>query len=355
MKKGERMDLVSIIVPIYNVEPYIDKCIQSILNQTYKAFELLLIDDGSTDRCPEICDKYAKMDSRIKTFHKTNGGLVSARKFGLSNAVGEYITYVDGDDWIDCDLLELTITKIKENNADILIYGYKEGTEQEQNNVENKIESGVYKGKNLCKLYEKMLYTGLFYEAGIIPAAWNKIYKKSVLYSRQMDVPNELRMGEDAAFTYLTMLDSSCICIANEIKSYNYRMVPRSMSRTFDKEYFVRLDLYYQMLDNKIKELHLISWKNLQYYWSFLILLGFSQLMSCRSVYGIADTLKMAKKIFDECNMIKSIAYDEVINLPFIKKMQIYCVKKKKFGIFLCIHIYEMIRKVIYQKFKEVV
>lgn len=101
----------SVIVPIYNVEKYLRKCIDSILKQTYRNFELILVDDGSPDECPNICDEYAKNDKRIKVIHKENEGLVAARNTGIKEAVGDYICYVDGDDWISEVLLETVLEK----------------------------------------------------------------------------------------------------------------------------------------------------------------------------------------------------------------------------------------------------
>lgn len=116
--------MLSIIVPIYKIEDYLPQCIESILAQNYFEFELILVDDGSPDGCPGICDDYTKRDSRIKVLHKANGGLVSARKAGLQIAQGEYIGYVDGDDWIESDFYERLMEKAEENNADIVASGF---------------------------------------------------------------------------------------------------------------------------------------------------------------------------------------------------------------------------------------
>ena len=100
------MSLISVIVPIYNVEKYLDKCIESIVNQTYKNLEIILVDDESPDNCPEICDKWAERDSRIKVIHKENGGAGSARNAGIEASSGEWIGFVDGDDWIEPNMYE---------------------------------------------------------------------------------------------------------------------------------------------------------------------------------------------------------------------------------------------------------
>lgn len=98
--------MISIIVPVYNVEKYLERCIESIVNQTYKDIEIILVDDGSPDNCPVICDRYAEKDNRIKVIHKQNGGLINARKSGLEIAQGDYIGFVDSDDWIEPEMYE---------------------------------------------------------------------------------------------------------------------------------------------------------------------------------------------------------------------------------------------------------
>lgn len=124
MLKEKDMKL-SVIVPVYNVETYLNRCIDSIINQTYKNLEIILVDDGSTDKSGKICDKYAAIDSRIKVIHKKNGGLVSARKYGVMNATGDYITDVDSDDWIENQAFSYMIEKLSQYNPDMLVLGHK--------------------------------------------------------------------------------------------------------------------------------------------------------------------------------------------------------------------------------------
>lgn len=119
------MSLISVIVPIYNVEKYLDKCIESIVNQTYKNLEIILVDDGSPDNCPEICDKWAEKDNRIKVVHKENGGAGSARNAGLEASSGEWIGFVDGDDSIDEDFYEALLDKSNDGYYDVVACGFK--------------------------------------------------------------------------------------------------------------------------------------------------------------------------------------------------------------------------------------
>ena len=116
--------LISIVVPVYNVESYLDRCVSSIVHQTYSNLEILLIDDGSPDRCPQMCDEWAKKDSRIKVIHKQNAGLGMARNTGIEHAMGEYICFFDSDDYVAEDLIEKTYRTIAQTQADIVLYGY---------------------------------------------------------------------------------------------------------------------------------------------------------------------------------------------------------------------------------------
>ena len=148
--------MISIIVPVYKVEPYIHQCIRSILNQTYRDIEILLIDDGSTDKCGEICEEYARIDSRIQVFHTENKGLSAARNLGLMEAKGEYIGFVDSDDWIEPDMYESLLRQLGESEADISackIWDEYQGNQQQSG---NRIQNAVYRGAEaVCALVFK--------------------------------------------------------------------------------------------------------------------------------------------------------------------------------------------------------
>ena len=117
-------ELISVIVPIYNIDRYVGICIESIIKQTYDNLEIILVDDGSTDKSPVICDLYATKDNRIKVIHKPNGGLVSARKAGVQNATGKFVGYVDGDDYVEPTFFESLYNAITRYDADVAISGY---------------------------------------------------------------------------------------------------------------------------------------------------------------------------------------------------------------------------------------
>lgn len=142
--------MISVIVPVYKVERYIHQCIVSILNQTYQDLEILLIDDGSPDKCGEICKEYAKKDSRIKVFHTENHGLSAARNVGLQIAKGEYIGFVDSDDWIEPDMFEILLRRLEETGADISVCEiWREDVEERHPG--KSVRNAVYTGTDAIK------------------------------------------------------------------------------------------------------------------------------------------------------------------------------------------------------------
>lgn len=225
-KKPE--ELISVIVPIYMIEQYLGVCIESILNQTYTNLEIILVDDGSKDLCPEICDLYAKKDSRIKVIHKDNGGLVSARKAGIQIASGQYIGYVDGDDWIEKEFYESMYCAIKASEADMVCAGYTRELFDKSEQFLNICSSGGYHDENLKHIYDSMISEGSFYRPGIYTYVWNKLFKRELLYLVQMNVDNRISIGEDAAVTYPALLKCNRICITDNT-AYHYRQHNSSM------------------------------------------------------------------------------------------------------------------------------
>ena len=225
--------LISVIVPIYGIEKYLTKCIESIISQTYKNLEIILVNDGSPDNSAKICDKYTKIDERIKVIHKENGGLVSARKAGLLASTGEYIAYVDGDDWIEPKMYQSLMSLILKYNTDVVIAGHKVELENSAIDImKNTLPCGLYKAKDLqTKLYPKMLNTGLFSQFGIYSYLWNKLFKKSVIYDAQMCIDNDIFMGEDAACLYPALLNAKSIYITDSTH-YHYIQHTNSMVKT---------------------------------------------------------------------------------------------------------------------------
>ncbi len=221
--------MISVIVPIYNVKDYLIPCIESIINQTFTDLEIILVDDGSTDGCSEICDKYQEIDSRILVIHKENEGLVSARKAGLKAAHGSYIAYVDGDDWIEPIMYEHMYQELCRQDVDIVMCGRYEDTGKISREVFHGIPEGRYGKEELINyVYPQMIVGDDFYEWMIFPGLWDKLFRQKCVEMFQYMVDNRITMGEDAACTYPCLLNADSIYIIHQCL-YHYRQTTSSM------------------------------------------------------------------------------------------------------------------------------
>lgn len=230
--------LFSIVVPVYGVKDYISQCIDSVQMQTFKDFELILVDDGSTDGSGKICDTYAKNDSRIKVLHKENGGLVSARKAGAKEATGEYIICLDGDDFLGNKYLENFANSIYKTGADIVMDGCVWWV-NENKWTAAKVSDGFY-GVSLSEGYydrnrmEKEIFPDLIenkFSKNIQNSVWGKAFRRELYVPVQLSVSDDIRMGED------TCVVKPCIAKANSFvvngnAEYFYRQVESSMTRS---------------------------------------------------------------------------------------------------------------------------
>lgn len=219
MEKVFNKDLISIIVPIYNIEKELKECIDSLIEQTYKNIEIILVDDGSTDNCPMICDEYKKKDERIVVIHKKNGGLSDARNCGIYESKGEYLTFVDGDDMVTNNYCQFLYDTLKQNDADISIGKpkmiYADGIEV------NKNYSDCFIGTN-----EEIL-DRLLYDNGIDLSACFKLYKKELFKDVSFPVN---RLYEDAATTYKLIDKAKVIAVNTTEAIYIYKIRNNSIS-----------------------------------------------------------------------------------------------------------------------------
>lgn len=223
---------ISVVVPIYNIDQYVGLCIESLMRQTYRNLEIILVDDGSTDRSPAICDLYASKDDRIKVIHKPNGGLVSARKAGVAVASGTYIGHVDGDDWVEADYYETLHRAAQRSKADIVCAGFSKDLFSQQFKRVNSVLDGLYEGESLEKLYEHMLTYDHNFTIGVTTYVWNKLFRAEIAKNIQQRIDNRISLGEDAAVTYAALLEASRVYICDN-SSYHYRQREGSMLRFY--------------------------------------------------------------------------------------------------------------------------
>lgn len=254
-------ELISVIVSIYNEEKYVERCIKSIIRQSYEKLDIVLVDDGSVDDSAKICRRYTQMDKRINFICKENGGLVLSRKTGILSAKGDVVVFVDGDDWLEPDWIANLYDLMRNHNADMVIAGFKKDLNGSVKTYTNAIEPGVYeRGEIENKIIPRMMYSGRFFECGIYTYLWNKMFRKNIVKPNQLRVKDEIFMGEDAACVYPSILQANKIVIT-EMVDYHYCIRPNSIVRKkVDMNDIKKLEIFYKYLrdifsDHKFKDI----------------------------------------------------------------------------------------------------
>lgn len=229
------MVMVSILVPVYNVEPYLRQCLDSLINQTYHNLEIILADDGSTDRSGMICDEYARKDSRISVIHKHNEGLLWTRRILFGQAEGDYVLCVDSDDWIEHDAVETAVEYALQHKADVVLFGHDRVTDGGE--FERKIkpyteDHKVFSGDTMKELRKQLVLTGR------LNSIWDKLISKKLL-SREDDhtpVYKKIAMGEDKVqlFPIFQRAERAVYC---DRVLYHYRYSDSAMSQNFKASY----------------------------------------------------------------------------------------------------------------------
>lgn len=252
--------LVSIIVPIYNIEKYLCECIDSILNQTYSHIEVILVDDGSTDSCPQICDDYQAKDKRVKVIHKANGGTSSAREDGVNESTGQYIMFVDGDDWLELNAVELCMEEIKkDSDIGCVIFSYSKETPNRTIKVKILESSGHFLGNDA----KENIYRRFFGPMGNelkhpermenIVTCWGKLYQRRfVLQGRYYDL-KEISSCEDALFNIYALQNCENISYLN-LQLYHYRKRRQSLTKTYHPNFTNQRNRLFEIMEQAITE-----------------------------------------------------------------------------------------------------
>lgn len=228
--------LLSIIVPVYNAEKFLHKCVDSIISAADETCEIILVNDGSKDNSGAICDEYGKKDARVTVIHQKNMGVIAARKNGVKMSGGEYITFVDSDDWIDEQMYSTMLGVIEETGAEVVICDICRETNRGTSLMENHVEAGFYEKEKLKKeFYSSMLFNFQDGCPGINPSLCNKIMKKKIIEDVILDIDDTITYGEDALCTYPAMLNAEKIFVISNVGFYHYRENLSSVTNIYDK------------------------------------------------------------------------------------------------------------------------
>lgn len=309
MNKGN--DLVSLVVPVYNVKDYVIECIDSIINQTYRNIEIILVDDGSTDGCSEICDVYAKEDARITVIHQKNQGLSEARNVGLRMSKGKYIAFIDSDDYISSQYVEILYSTVVNKKCDIaccqLYRFYNNHNTVKQAELYEIIECSNVEA--LANIYENKLPNIEF-------TVCNKLYTRDIFIKNELEFPKG-KFHEDAFITYKLLYYASSVAMI-DANLYFYRVRPNSiMTATVTEKRLDALYAHQEALEfyKNNNEVHLL---NLEFN-------AFCNL--CVYIYSLTFDMNdsvLKKRMREKINVIFDIQWDElknVCNLGILKKL----------------------------------
>ena len=232
--------MVSIVIPIYNVEKYIQRCVDSVLNQTLRDLEIILVDDGSPDKCPFICDQYAKKDSRVLVIHKKNGGLASARNAGMKAATGMYLFFLDGDDWLEEGGIEQLYKVAEQYNVDFVKYrairtGWPGMEENAPCRVEQvrELKEGLYtRERSVDEIYPRLLATSQL-TMGAVVGAWGALYNMEFINRNRLAFYEEVKFSEDLIFSANVVRAAQSFYFIDTPGVYHYFYNPMSISKSF--------------------------------------------------------------------------------------------------------------------------
>ena len=312
-------DKISVVIPVYKVEQYLRRCINSILGQSYKNIEIILIDDGSPDKCGKICDEYKKKDSRIKVIHKVNGGLSEARNYGIDVATGEYIIFVDSDDFVNENMCEILLSNAKKYSADIVGCNFKEVF------TNNKSKINEQKMKNNIEIYSniemiKQLYFNLTTDKNVV---WNKIYKRKIFFDKKIRFPVGI-LHEDDYIIYKLYYKANKVVYINDILYYYFRH-ENTITYNFSNKNIIdlikgRIEQYFFIKDKNENLNNIIKAHSIDFYFYINKLILKNNMNKNIDVFKI---LKNYKKMIIEEN--KNILLNPYMNLKrYIKFLLIY-------------------------------
>lgn len=312
MSENALLGKVSIVVPVYNAEKSLKDCVESIINQTYGNWELWLVDDGSRDCSGQICDEYEMADARIRAVHKRNEGVSIARNTGLERATGEYVIFVDSDDYLEADALEKAVDVIHKSKTDVVMFGFYYHYAESGECVQN-ILSETFVG-NTEEFVSEMF--GEMFGKELLNPPWNKLVKRELLIQNKVFFESDFSICEDMIFTIGILEKCSKIAFLNlPLYHYIYKKEDNLVNK-FHANYFEALSFYI----NKTKK-----------YLSKYVASGEEQLIDA---FFVNQTIAYLKKIYVSSGYAKEKKYSELKRIcetpEFYKLMDSYVPKSKK-------------------------
>ena len=333
----------SVIVPVYNVEKYLPDCIESVLSQSFCDFELILVDDGSPDSCPQICDSYKEKDNRIKVIHKPNGGLASARRAGIKEASGEYVFNLDSDDLIENDVLESAYKIIKDADCEIVSFTYRWVKNGKTLKItDDCLDEGLYSGEDI----EKHIYPKLLMDKNMEHVSYylsGKAIKRELLTPHQLNVSEKISLGEDLCCVFACYLHAKSVYISKK-EAYLYTVREDSLSKEFNtKQIYLVENVINEISKNDTHKVLDFDEQLCRYscFMCFAILAAVAEGNHFKSIKAIKENIK---------NSLHSekIPYAEFENISIKSRISVFLMKKKCYTIaFYFLNLCKVIKTVL--------
>lgn len=333
---------VSIILPVYNVSEYLERCLNSILNQTYISIEIIAVNDGSTDSSLEILEKYKKIDSRINIVSKPNGGLMSAWLEGLKYATGNLITFVDSDDWIDKDYIEKMHDVMCSSGADMVVLSYQEEwNDGTQKIIHNQLESGLYQMNS--KVFSRIInYDGGYRNRGVVINRWGKLMRRELIQNNIGYCDSSISYGEDVNIMIPAFGSAKSIYVLDEAL-YHYRMNQKSITHSYIRNMKNQVDTLYEKIKCYTKDTNqpenVLNAIKLDY----LSLIICCMRNEAKNKNVLIGTRKIMEEYMDD-KWEKVVYTTSINNFSFINRMLINGLKKKSIALTTCLLIVVKIR-----------
>lgn len=314
--------MISIIVPVYNTENYLQDCIDSLVRQSYQDIEILLIDDGSTDNSLEVCREYAKKDSRVRVIHKENSGVSDARNLGLDMAKGQYISFCDSDDLVDLNLYTMLLDKMKKYDVDRIVGGYSYLYNDGRTlYCKPRMKDGKYEARDILEL---MIDDGTM-SGFLFSGVNNSIFKKKIIDEWNIRFDSNIKYNEDSLFSFQYMLHSNSIYSIQSISTYYYRqhMTSATKKRTVEDKYSPLRNKLYSMELNELNINFDIQMKRR------MITEALWQIMDISIMESSPEAIKDIGNILQNVEFQENLSYVFSRNLNKYKRYYYYLMKWK--------------------------
>lgn len=337
------MPRVSVIVPIYNVEKYLDRCMESLLNQTLKNIEIIMVDDGSPDLCPQMCDEYAKKDSRVKVVHKKNAGLGLARNSGLDIATGEYVAFVDSDDYVGLDMYKALYDRAEANKCDAVFCGFRTEVRENKWVYSNEVDvDQLWKREDVQQFMLDMIASGVGIKAERLyqMSVWHSIYKRSLIEENHFRFVSEREVASEDIPFQVDFLSKANIVAYVSKAFYSYCLNGTSLTATLKPEKYARYKQLRACLLSKSSDAEYVSRVN-------RLFIGYTR----SHLYDIINSTWKHKVA-----MINEIQSDDIweevrrnyspANLPFVSKsIYIFLLSSSAWLLYLLMCLLNAVRK----------